>query len=100
MSKTTYRFDNVKVSGKTLAFNAHAFTYTDALKNAVNYIIKHLKLDELEFPKQLNYLKQNIQDGYTNVSVQKKPEQGELKLELKFNDTFEELYSGLINERG
>jgi hypothetical protein len=93
----SYRFSNVKAKGKSLAFTVKdAISYKHALQKAVNYIIKRFDLSDDEWETQFTFLKQNIENGYTDVSVERKREQGEL--DLSFNNTFNELYSGLINE--
>lgn len=97
MNGTSYKFSNVKAKGKSLAFTVkNTVSYKNALQKAVNYIIKRFDLGEDEWETQYAFLKQNIENGYTEVSVERNHEQGEL--DLSFNSTFQELYSGLINE--
>lgn len=94
---TNYRFSNVKAKGKTLAFTVKdAASYKHALQKAVNYIIKRFDLSKDDWETQFAFLKQNIENGYTDVSVERTQEQGEL--DLSFNNSFNELYHGLINE--
>jgi hypothetical protein len=95
-----YRFENVIIKDKRYGFVVHdVVNFQGACIKAINYFIKQGKIDKDEFNKNLGYLKQNIERGETRVIPLKKEEQLGLDLEGKtFNDTFELLYKGLINE--
>jgi hypothetical protein len=91
-----YRFENVKAGGKTLNFNVTAPDKEYAMRRAVNFILKKLNKSGKEFTDQRYYLEDNIKNGHTTISVLKKPEQQELNFE--FENTFTELYYGILNE--
>jgi hypothetical protein len=95
-----YKFENVIINGKRYGFVIHdAVNFQNACIKAINYFVKQGKISKSEFDKNLGYLKQNIEKGETRITPLKNEEQLGLDLEGKtFNDTFELLYKGLINE--
>jgi hypothetical protein len=97
-----YRFENVICKGKRLGFIVHDVkNFAEAKKKAVNFCLKKLNLDKSEFKSTLNYLNQNIENGGTRVTPLKKEEQLNLDMESKsskFDQTYELLYKGIINE--
>lgn len=102
--KRDYRFENVICKGKRFGFVVHDVeNFRDAKQKAVNFCLKKLDLDKGEFKSALNYLNQNIENGETKVTPLKKEEQLGLELDnesklSKFDQTYELLYKGIINE--
>lgn len=103
--KRDYRFENVICKNKRFGFVVHNVkNFADAKKKAVNFCLKELNLDKSEFKFNLNYLNQNIENGETKVTPLKKEEKLGLEIDnesklSKFDQTYELLYKGIINER-
>ena len=99
-----YRFENVICKGKRFGFIVHNVkNFHDAKQKAVNFCLKKLKLSNDEFKTNMNYLTQNIENGETKVTPLKKEDQLGLDLSSKtskFDQTYELLYKGIINEDG
>ena len=94
-----YRFESVYCGGKSISFTVHnALDFRNAKQKAVAHILKTLKQGNSDFKKQYRYLTQNIEKGETRVSPLKNEEQLGLDFESKFNQTYEMLYNGIINE--
>jgi hypothetical protein len=97
-----YKFENVVCKGKRFGFIVHnAVNFTDAKRKAVKFCLEKLKLSNSEFKTTLGYLTKNIENGETRVTPLKKEDQMGLDLSSKaskFEQKFELLYKGIINE--
>tara|TARA_R110000765_G_scaffold7963_9_gene26165 strand:+ start:5346 stop:5648 length:303 start_codon:yes stop_codon:yes gene_type:complete len=98
MSKT-YQFNKVWLGGKSVNFKVKdAPTYNDALTRATNYIVKQRGANKGEFAKYRKFLQDNIEKGETDVVVVAPEKDPQGSLGLEFEDTYNELYSGVFNE--
>lgn len=97
-----YKYENVFCKGKCFSFTIKNCENVKQSKiKAVNWLLKKLNLPSSEFKNQLDYLSSNLENGQTKIIPQLNPQQMDLDLsskDSKFNTTFEQLYSGLIQE--
>lgn len=95
MDKKDYRFENVIVKGKNLNFTVHDATdINNAIDKAIKFILKKFNIPDSEFSTQKSYFQTNLSKGIINIKKIPKPTQ----LTLNFNETWEDLYTGLFNE--
>lgn len=93
---TKYHFKNFPIFGKRYNFKTEADSIDNALKKAVNFGIKKNKKSSNEFGDQYMMAKQNLERGHFVITKEQIPEINQS--EFKFENTFEKLYDGLINE--